>query len=391
MVIINDYYRWCQVLYGTNPLTTERGTCRHDAVFQRSWPGWGARMYQSWCQHMFQPETFDRVCVWYISYIYMLPPKDLPFLLVECIRWQMTEQLTHVFYADAADAAKQWAALFYLPVVADCILNLSNYVLHILRQQLPSACPQISVAMPVLILRRPNVSTKQRASHLGELIQTQAFLDELPSPINDLGSCLDTIFFPWKFVGSKFHKNRRLPDIFAFDLDTFLLMNYTVVQNTWHFGLVRTCTICMEDHLSIFESSCSFAICLSLSDESEEFSMGASSSDELEDESESEDESDDESGLPSSRASGTSLASGCWSQMGNFMFLTTIGLARRDANCICARSRFHSPSAPPLRSSMRCTLFIALLSFFLSIGWRLGWTWILPASMPSIKASDFGR
>ena len=136
-------------------------------------------------------------------------------------------------------------------------------------------------------------------------------------------------------MGSKFHKNRRWPDTFAFDLDTFLLMNYTVVQNTWHFGLVRrTCTICMEDHLSIFESSCSFAIWLSLSEESEEFSMGASSSDELEDESESEDESDDEFGLPSSRASGTSLASGCWSHLvtnGQFMHLTTIGLARRDS------------------------------------------------------------
>ena len=92
-------------------------------------------------------------------------------------------------------------ALFYLPVLADCRLNLSNYVLHILRQQLPSACPQISVAMPVLILRRPNVSTKQRASHLGELIQTQAFLDELPSPINDLGSCLDTIFSHMEVCG----------------------------------------------------------------------------------------------------------------------------------------------------------------------------------------------
>ena len=67
-------------------------------------------------------------------------------------------------------------------------------------------------------------------------------------------------FLPWrnffstrKFVGSKFHTNRRLPDVFAFDLDTFLLMNYNVVQNAWHFGLVRTCAICMEDHLSIFE------------------------------------------------------------------------------------------------------------------------------------------
>ena len=54
-------------------------------------------------------------------------------------------------------------------------------------------------------------------------------------------------------MGSKFHKNRRLPDIFAFDLDTFLLVSYTVVQNTWHFGLVRACAICMEDHISIFE------------------------------------------------------------------------------------------------------------------------------------------
>jgi len=63
-----------------------------------------------------------------------------------------------------------------------------------------------------------------------------------------------------------------------------------------------------------------------LSDESEEFSIGASSSDELEDESESEEESDDEFGLPSSRANGTSLASGCWSPIGSFMFLTTIGL-----------------------------------------------------------------
>ena len=144
---------------------------------------------------------------------------------------------------------------------------------------------------------------------------------------------------------------------------TALLRNHCLGVRQFLLGTEQTFLSRMqsnEDWLNFFLQ----LSCLSLSDESEEFSIGASSSDELEDEPESEEESDDEFGLPSSRASGTSLASGCWSPMGNFMFLTTIGLARRDSNRICARG-FQSPSAPPLRSSMRCTLFIALLSFFL--------------------------
>ena len=132
------------------------------------------------------------VCMYIYIYMHALPPKDLPFLLVEC-------QIEDISVDKCFVQMLQSNGLHYFIsqlYPAFFSLNLKNYVLHMLRQQLPSACPQISVAMPVLIVRRTNVNTKQRASHLGELVQTQAFLDELPSLINDLGSCLDAIFFP---------------------------------------------------------------------------------------------------------------------------------------------------------------------------------------------------
>lgn len=47
---------------------------------------------------------------------------------------------------------------------------------------------------PVLVLHRPNMGTKQRTTQLGELIETQAILDEPPGLINDLCSCLTQCF-----------------------------------------------------------------------------------------------------------------------------------------------------------------------------------------------------
>ena len=109
--------------------------------------------------------------------------------MVVCVRWRwQISQLEDILVDKCVvcRCCKAMGCIILSPSCSKC--NLSNFVLHILRQRLPSACPRISVAMPALILCRPNVSTE-------------------------------------------------------LDLDAFLMMNYTVVQNTWHFGLVRICTI----------------------------------------------------------------------------------------------------------------------------------------------------
>ena len=128
--------------------------------------------------------------------------------------------------------------------------QLDKNILHVSRQRLSGAGPQVSVAMPLLILCRPDLGTKKGAAHFRELVQTQAILDEPPSSINDLCACLHTqLFATWQFVGHQLHKIRWFPHEFASHFHALLLVNHTVVQDTAHFGFVRTCTVSMENHL----------------------------------------------------------------------------------------------------------------------------------------------
>ena len=127
--------------------------------------------------------------------------------------------------------------------------QLDKNILHVSRQRLSGAGPQVSVAMPLLILCRPDPGTKKGAAHFRELVQTQAILDEPPSSINDLCACLHTqLFATWQFVGHQLHKIRWFPHEFASHFHALLLVNNTVVQDTAHFGFIRTCTVSMENH-----------------------------------------------------------------------------------------------------------------------------------------------
>ena len=66
-----------------------------------------------------------------------------------------------------------------------------------------------------------------------------------------------------------------------------------------------------------------------------------------------------------------------------------MGLASSASRRTCARG-FQSPLAPPGRSNMRCTLPMALVIIFLVIGWRVGCTLMVPASILASMFSVVG-
>ena len=83
----------------------------------------------------------------------------------KCLYWRWLRKTAMVRQSRAA----------HFPQGQSRLEHLSNDVLHVGRQKLPGACPQIFTAMPVLILRRSDMSTEEGATHLGRsLMNLQA-------------------------------------------------------------------------------------------------------------------------------------------------------------------------------------------------------------------------
>ena len=209
-------------------------------------------------------------------YVYAIPPKDRPMCALDACKMHygpVSAAFGHVVYVNVRHVLFVWALdmfCFYVSIgyvlflfswwsVSRTIFprvhcsryrQLDKNILHVSRQRLSGAGPQVSVAMPLLILCRPDLGTKKGAAHFRELVQTQAILDEPPSSINDLCACLHTqLFATWQFVGHQLHKIRWFPHEFASHFHALLLVNNTVVQDTAHFGFVRTCTVSMEQSI----------------------------------------------------------------------------------------------------------------------------------------------
>ena len=102
--------------------------------------------------------------------------------------------------------------------------------------------------MPVLILCGADLGTQKQTSYLCELIEAKAIFNEAPRPVNDLRACLPSNGFTIRqLVSSQFGESRVFPHPLSPHFGAFLLVNYTVVQYTGHFGLVRTRAISMQN------------------------------------------------------------------------------------------------------------------------------------------------
>ena len=98
------------------------------------------------------------------------------------------------------------------------------------------------------ILCGADLGTQKQTSYLCELIEAKAIFNEAPRPVNDLRACLPSNGFTIRqLVSSQFDESRVFPHPLYPHFGAFLLVNYTIVQYTGHFGLVRTRAICMQN------------------------------------------------------------------------------------------------------------------------------------------------
>ena len=107
--------------------------------------------------------------------------------------------------------------------------------------------PQVPVAIPVLILRRPELCSEGSTSDTRCLINLQTLLQESPRTIDDLSASLAArkSFLPRDFVVDKANIVWHLPFPFPISLDFLLAMDDLVVNDVPDLALVGLCSVCV--------------------------------------------------------------------------------------------------------------------------------------------------
>ena len=102
---------------------------------------------------------------------------------------------------------------------------------HLPRAKLASSCPKVGIFVPVLVLSRPQLSTKQRRSYSTALVDVDSFFQESPGSVNDLRPCLhcDLLLGAGNGVSHGANESRSLPAPLSIDLHSPFAMYNIVV------------------------------------------------------------------------------------------------------------------------------------------------------------------